>query len=346
MKPTTLAGLLSLAIATTGMQVMAQQKGNNPRPTRALPAAQASQGNGPSGGSSMTSGSPAPAIPTHSNAPADTAVAAPQNGDDGGIHISMSEPTNAARPQGQVQLEGRLVDMNSIRTGTANPGGSAADAGFLPNDAAHNPGSGPASGRGEGMIGSIGTHVPLPNSGTAGAVPSAGVAPPGVGESFGTYDHPGATAGTGNGGLQTGMQGNGITGSGPVALHNGATPADDKTGTGTGSMVNGGNAPAKSVAAANAPQVINDAQTIRQHLQQGVPAALIANGHVYTLRADAKQLAAYAGESVRISGEVDGQSLTPNKFEVKKGTAYETITLATPQPATGGNAANRTANER
>jgi hypothetical protein len=341
MKRQTLACLLGMAMATTGSGLWAQNMSDG--------AGNAGAANREtSNGSSMTTGS---AKGAGQSGNVQGGVTTPQPVNDNGLRISMGDTTAMA---GQTQLEGQLVDVYSLARGTAsmtgstNASGSAGAAGLPANTIENNTGTGAINGKGNGMTGSTGTLVPRPEGNTTGnsAGTSMGVAPGGTGSSFGTYDHPGATAGAGTSSLQTGMTGSGISAAGPVEIRNGMTPADAATATGTAGVATGGmGAPAGS-GAVGTGNPGNDAM-IRQHLSNGVPAAIVANGQTYVLAVDPRQLSAYAGQNVRVSGQVTASRMVvPTNFEVKGASgSYQPVALTRPdQMPAGGN--GRTANER
>jgi hypothetical protein len=57
----------------------------------------------------------------------------------------------------------------------------------------------------------------------------------------------------------------------------------------------------------------------RQQLQAGIPAAIVSGGQTYVLAADPRQLAQYAGQTVRISGQTSSQNiLIPSRLEVRQ----------------------------
>jgi hypothetical protein len=270
-----------------------------------------------------------------SNAPA---LNTPQPVNDNGLRISMGDTTAV---NGMTQLEGQLVDVYSLAkgstplmTGSSESGGSAAAAGLKPNNMENNTGTGAINGRGNGMSGSTGTLVPTPaaNNPSGNQISnSIGVAPGSTSSSFGTYDHPGSTAGPGNSALQTGMVGNGIAPNKPVEIRNGMTPADAATGTGTASA---GNHPADAHP---------DDALIRQRLSNGVPAAILANGQAYILATDPRQLATYAGQDVRISGDLSANRvLVPNNFQVKSANgSFQTVALPRPDQPQSHTASER-----
>lgn len=368
MKRQTLACLLGMAIATTGSGLLAQNMTGGAGDSANNSANNAS--NGGSNGSSMTTGAANNSAPA---APVQRGVTAPQEVNDNGLRISMGGTTAVA---GQTQLEGQLVDVDSVArgnvpmmAGSADGAGSAGAAGLQANTIDKNTGTGAINGKGNGMTGSTGTLVPTRQSNTTGnaAGTSIGVASSGSSSSFGTYNHPGATAGVGTSGLQTGIDGSGTSATGAVAVRNGMTPADSATGTGTASVAAGGTGvPAGSsglvgtsgassgqanngqAGSAQANGASGNDATMRQHLTNGVPAAIIANGQTYILACDPRQLAAYAGQDVRVSGQVTAShTVLPTSFEVKNaGGSYQSVTLTRPDQTPGNSGGGRTATER
>ncbi|HVX85074.1 MAG TPA: hypothetical protein VH253_09680 [Phycisphaerae bacterium] len=337
-----LASLLSAAVLASTASAFAQNNAPaNPSPMTTGSSSNTSSPNS----SSNNNATPAP-IPggNINSAPAKDANSA-------GIVVKMNGVTSA---NGQTQIEGRLVDVDSLANGDILPptgpeatgtGGSAAAAGLAPNNLQHNTGTGAINGKGAGMSGSTGTLVPLhPDDTNANNGTSVGVAPGNTNSSFGTYNHPGATAGVGTSALQSGVVGQGISPNKPIAVRQGMTPADDATGTGTASVAAGGSGQPNTLAPGNthnAPHVATDA-SIRQHLANGVRAAILANGHAYTLDCDPKQLAQYAGQTVRASGTLAANNtLSPTSLETQSTTgSFQPISLA---PA---KSPNKTASER
>ncbi|HVS71152.1 MAG TPA: hypothetical protein VHQ47_07855 [Phycisphaerae bacterium] len=301
-------------------------------------AAFAQNNTSPSGASPMTTGAVNSNAPTIQGGNVNNAPA--KNSPPGGLVVKMNGVTTA---NGQTQIQGRLVDLYSLAHGdlpaptgpqAMDSGGSAAAAGMTPNDLPHNTGTGAINGKGTGMSGSTGTLVPLngPNTNGNNSGTSVGIAPGGTNSSFGTYNHPGATGGVGTSALQSGVIGQGISPNGPIAIRQGMTPADDATGTGTASLAGGGSGKPNTLAPGSSPTPANNTAlpaaapatgvatdaAIRQHLNDGVPAAIVANGHAYTLACDPKQLAQYAGQTVRVSGTISqNNTLLPNSLDVQ-----------------------------
>lgn len=81
-----------------------------------------------------------------------------------------------------------------------------------------------------------------------------------------------------------------------------------------------------------------DAEVSRERLASGVPAVVYAKGRLYTLRCDPKQVAGYAGQTVRVTGRREGNMgmLAVGKLEVRRGEGYEDVALTpTTMPTTG-----------
>ena len=63
---------------------------------------------------------------------------------------------------------------------------------------------------------------------------------------------------------------------------------------------------------------VSAAQCTRECVKQGSDYALVANGKVYTLKGDTKQLDKYAGQSVTVTGSVSGNTVTVTSISAAK----------------------------
>jgi hypothetical protein len=63
---------------------------------------------------------------------------------------------------------------------------------------------------------------------------------------------------------------------------------------------------------------ITPAQCTRECVKQGSDYGLLSDGKVYTLKGDAKQIDKYAGESVTVTGKIEGSTVTVNSISEAK----------------------------
>lgn len=60
------------------------------------------------------------------------------------------------------------------------------------------------------------------------------------------------------------------------------------------------------------------AQCIRECVKQGSDYALVSGGKVYTLKGNPKQIDRYAGQSVTVTGDVSGDTMTVKSISAAK----------------------------
>jgi hypothetical protein len=59
---------------------------------------------------------------------------------------------------------------------------------------------------------------------------------------------------------------------------------------------------------------VSAAECTRTCVKQGSDYALVSDGKVYTLKGDAKQIDKYAGQTVTVTGKIDGNTVSVNSI--------------------------------
>jgi hypothetical protein len=223
----------------------------------------------------------------------------------------------------EAQIEGQLVDLLSVSQNVAS-GESASPTVTSTVQASKASSTGPSNTTGAeakratAVPDSGATSSSVGTTGSTASVRTSGS------DTFGTYARRGATAAPDSPTKPAGAGSN-------TAPNASITPPP---GSIEGkSLIITDNTPSSgstSASAAPAPRKF-DSTTISRQLTNGMPAAVVSNGHMYILACDPKQLASYAGQDVRVSGRLNSSgALIPDRLEVRQPSGFREITLIKP----------------
>ena len=152
----------------------------------------------------------------------------------------------------------------------------------------------------------------------------------------------GSTAGTG--GIAGGGVGGTSSGAGSVSSNQNSGGIGGNAGA-SGGMGNNASSSsgATALAGGQSSRIRASQDEIRSQLTSGIPAAVYSNGQSFVLACDPRQLATYAGQSVRVSGRIGSNNvLIPSKVEVREASgSYRSVALVMPRGSNTGAANER-----